>query len=352
MTRRLGAGGRGHMTAAGAAISLLALALFVYTLHRAGLRQILQGVSGIGIGGFAMILALSGLRLALRTVAWDLCIDPPMRLRFRDAFPAMLIGEALGNVTPFAMFLSEPAKCALVRDKVPLVSSLSAIVVENIIYTVTVALVIALGAIAFLWRFEVAQGLWLATIGSVVAVAVLVALAYGILRADLKPTTHALGWLHRRRLVPAAVEHQLERVRAFETRINSFTRRRGERLLPLIGLDLLFQCAGVAEMYVTLALIGGQQPTTLLVALILESTGRVINMVFRFVPMRLGVDEAGSGLMTSALRLGTAAGVTVGLVRKARLLFWTAIGVLLLAHRGLSVKRALDEAEAAAGERG
>jgi hypothetical protein len=352
MKRGLGAGGRRHLTVAGAAVSVVALGLFVYMLHRAGLRQILLGVGGVGLGGFALILALSGARLALRTVAWDLCMDRPARLRFRDGFAAMLIGEALGNVTPFAVFLSEPAKCALVRDRVPLVASLSAIVVENIIYTVTVAFVVALGAAAFLGQFEVGRALWLATIGSMVVVAGLVGLAYGILRADLKPATHALGWLHRHRLAPAAVEHQLDRVRAFEARINSFTSRRRDRLVPLIGLDALFQCAGIAETYVTLALIGGSHRTTLLAALILESTGRVINMVFRFVPLRLGVDEAGSGLMTAALRLGAAAGVTVGLVRKARLLFWTAIGVLLLAHRGLSVKRALDEAEAAAKERG
>jgi len=346
----LGSSGRGHVTVASVVVAVLSLALFVYSLRTAGLREILDGVLRIGPGGFAVILLLSGARLALRTLAWGLCVDPPARLRFRDGFPAMLIGEALGNLTPFANVLAEPAKSALVRRKVPLVASFSALVVENIIYAVTVGLVIVLGAVAFLGQFPVGQALRLATIGSVVAVCLFVLLAYGMLQADVKPVTHALEWLHGRNFARHAIGRQLARVRDFEARINSFTTRSRDRLLPVISLDLLFQVAGVAETYVTVALIGGLGSASILSALILESTGRVITAVFRFVPMRLGVDEAGSGLVTAALRLGTAMGVTVGLVRKARLLVWTGIGVVLLLHRGLSVKRALDEAQAAAAE--
>jgi hypothetical protein len=348
---RRGFSGRRHVTTVSAGISILALALFAYSLWNAGPGRILDGVLGIGPGGFALILLLSGIRLALRTVAWTLCVDPPIRLRFRDAFPAMLIGEALGNLTPLANVLAEPAKCALVRKKVPLVASFSALVVENIIYTVTVAFIIIVGALAFLGQFRVGKVLLVVTIGSIAGVGLVVLLAWAMLRANAKPITRGLEWLHRRNFGRLAIEPQIERVRDFEARINGFTTRNRHLLLPLVGLDMLFQVAGISEMYVTLALIGGASRVTVLSALILESTGRVINMLFRFVPMRLGVDEAGSGLVTSALHLGTAAGVTVGLVRKARLMVWTAVGVLLLLHRGLTVKRALDEAQAVAAER-
>ena len=65
--------------------------------------------------------------------------------------------------------------------------------------------------------------------------------------------------------------------------------------------------------------------------------------------MRVGVDEAGAALVAAAIGFGAAVGVTLGVVRKARLLFWTAVGVLLLLHRGLSVGRALDEARKEGG---
>jgi hypothetical protein len=78
--------------------------------------------------------------------------------------------------------------------------------------------------------------------------------------------------------------------------------------------------AGIAEVYVTLQLVGTAVAPTLLAALVLESAGRLINVVFTFVPLRLGVDEAGSGVLSTVLQLGTTPGVTLALVRKARIL--------------------------------
>jgi hypothetical protein len=57
-------------------------------------------------------------------------------------------------------------------------------------------------------------------------------------------------------------------------------------------------------------------------------------VAFKFVPMRIGVDEAGSELVTQLLGLASGVGVTMGIVRKARTLFWAGIGVVLLGVRG------------------
>jgi len=43
--------------------------------------------------------------------------------------------------------------------------------------------------------------------------------------------------------------------------------------------------------------------------------------------MWLGVDEAGTGVVTTALHLGAAAGIGLALVRKARIVVWTGLGL-------------------------
>ena len=101
--------------------------------------------------------------------------------------------------------------------------------------------------------------------------------------------------------------------------------------------------AGVAEAYVTLLFISDVAPT-ILAAFVLESVNRVINVVFKFVPLRVGVDEAGTGKMTQLLQLGATVGVTLAIVRKARMLFWTGLGISLLVARGLSVRDVAEEA--------
>ena len=47
------------------------------------------------------------------------------------------------------------------------------------------------------------------------------------------------------------------------------------------------------------------------------------------------------------LTFGTTAGVTLAIVRKARMIFWMAVGVALLAARGLSLRSVAEEAERA-----
>jgi hypothetical protein len=84
---------------------------------------------------------------------------------------------------------------------------------------------------------------------------------------------------------------------------------------------------------------------TLLTAFILESVNRVINVAFKFVPLRTGVDEAGTGMLSKVLGFTTAIGVTLAIVRKARDIFWTSIGVALMVRKGLSVRRVLEQSE-------
>ena len=52
-------------------------------------------------------------------------------------------------------------------------------------------------------------------------------------------------------------------------------------------------------------------------------------------------------MLSKALQLGTGVGVTLAVVRKARMLVWTSVGVALLVARGLSLRSVAAEAERA-----
>ena len=168
-----------------------------------------------------------------------------------------------------------------------------------------------------------------------------------VLGRQVKIVTGLLAWLHTRSLAPQALARRLEKLRTLEDTIYGFHRRHPDRLLPVLALEGAYHAAGVAEVFVTLTWLVA--PPTLLVAFVLETGNRVTNVVFKFVPMRLGVDEAGTGLLMTVLGYSTATGVTLAIVRKVRMLFWTAVGVLFLARRGLVTH---VETEAAATGRG
>jgi hypothetical protein len=322
------------------------LALFAYFVEKAGVGQILEGIRRLG-AGFVLVIAVSALRQIARSIAWTLCMEPPYRLRFRDAFRARVMGDAIGNVLPFAGFLvSEPAKPALIRDRVPMMAGFSALAIENLFYALSVALFIFSGMVALLLSFTLPKGLRLVSFITLAVIAVVIALGAVLIAKRLRFISGSAKFLHRRGLN----EEWVEKAGSLEDRIYGFYQRNSARFLPIILLEFCFHLAGVTEIYVTLSFISPDQPPTFLTAFILESVNRVITVAFKFIPLRMGVDEAGTGRVSKVLQFTMTTGVTLAIVRKARDVFWAATGMILLLQRGLSLRTVARDAEAALAE--
>ena len=112
-----------------------------------------------------------------------------------------------------------------------------------------------------------------------------------------------------------------------------------EHVRAIVAFELAYQVLAVAEVYLTLLLISPLRPT-LATSLVLETVSRAITMLFKMLPMRVGVDEAGSSLFAGHLDLGATTGLTLALVRKLRLLFWSAVGLAFLVPRRSDVSTA------------
>jgi hypothetical protein len=339
-------GTRKGFTPFGLILAVAGLALFAYFVKKAGVGQIADGIRRLG-AGFLLIIAISAVRQIVRSLAWSLCVEAPYKLKFWDAFRARVMGDAIGNVLPLASFVvSEPAKPALIRDRVPLMAGFSAIAIENIFYSLSVAVFISAGMIALLLSFSLTKGLRLASFIILGVIALAILMGTFLIRKELKFISGTAGVLHRRGLN----EKWVAKGRTLEDRIYGFYRRNGRRFVPILLLESCFHLAGVGEIFVTLSFISPDQPPTFLTAFILESVNRVITMAFKFIPLRMGVDEAGTGKMSKILLFTEVTGVTLAIVRKARDVFWAGVGMALLLHRGVSLRAVAREAEAALAE--
>jgi hypothetical protein len=339
-------GSKKGVTPLGIVFVVLGLALFAYFVKKAGVGQIADGIRRLG-AGFLLIIAISSVRQIARSIAWSLCMEAPYRLRFRDAFRARVMGDAIGNLLPFASFVvSEPAKPALIRDRVPLMAGFSALAIENIFYGLSVAVFISSGMVALLLSFALPKGLRVASFITLLVILMVITLGTLLIRKQFRFISGTAGFLQRLGLD----EKWVEKGFTLEDRIYGFYQRNGARFLPILLLEACFHLAGICEIYVTLSFISPQQPPTLLTAFILESVNRVITVAFKFIPLRMGVDEAGTGKVSKVLLFAEATGVTLAIIRKARDVFWAAVGMALLVQRGLSLRTVAREAEEALAE--
>lgn len=327
----------------GIIFGLLGLVLFVYFVSHAGVGQIVDGIQRLG-AGFILIVAISSLRYVARALAWTRCIEAPHRLPFRDAFAARIMGDALGNIIPFvSVAVSEPSKGVFVKDRVPLMVGLPALAIENIFYALSVALFIFCGTATLLLSFSLPKPLRYASIGALAATLVVVFVGYFLIRRQAKFLSGALGFLAGWGIAPGVIARIRPRAQVLEERVYGFYERNQNRFLSIFALDLCFHLAGVIEVYTTLMFISPVAPT-LRQAFILESVNRIINVAFKFVPLRAGVDEGGTGQVSKVLGFARGIGETLAIVRKGRDIFWTATGVILIWRRGLSLRNLSNEA--------
>jgi Lysylphosphatidylglycerol synthase TM region len=318
----------------GVASAAIGLALFAWFVSSIGAAVIWDGLRAVGLG-LIVIIVLAGLRFALRALAWTRAVEPPATLPFLPAFAAVLAGDAIGNLTPLGLIVGEPAKAAFIRDRLPLAASLPALAIENIFYTLSVAAMIAASTVALLLTFtlpgEVQHAAWFA-VAAIFGGFVVVALM--LWRQPSFVSQIAA------RLVPSSsrLHARLDRLREVEQQIYTFATRRRHAILPIVAAEIGFHALGVLEAWLTWWFMQGVPPP-LLLAFILEGANRLIIVLFKFVPLQLGVAEWTSGSFTQILGYGAAIGGTMSIVRKVRVVFWVLVGTSLMIRRGFGFRR-------------
>lgn len=312
--------------------ALFGLALFIYVVTQTGLAEILAHVRTLGLG-FLLILVISSTRYLSRSFAWLFCMTPAERkVGVVNLLRARIAGEAVGDLT-FGPVVAEPLRLIALGDKLALRSGLSSLTVENLAYTVSSCLVVISGATLLLANFGLDESLRGAVVMALALVVVLGSASVLAIAKRWKIGSTVLAWaadlVVRKAEQRAWVETQLNELRELEDYAFDFYAKRTRDFL-LVGLcEAFFHLGGIAEIYTTMRLIGYE--LTLVTAFMLESINRALNIAFIFVPALVGVDEAGTGLVTEALGFGRPAGVALAIIRKIRMFCWIGVGLLLLA---------------------
>lgn len=322
---------------AAAALTLFGIGLFAYLIYSVGLNDILGGIEKIGFFGFIVIIFIYFLRIFFRAMAWKLSVYEPYRLDLRDTVPAVVIGEALSSLIPLGILISGTSKAVAVKNRVPLVVGLSSIATENLFYSLVTGLFIIGGALTFLRTFELPEN-WILTLDVLIClILAFIVLGVIVVIRQWHFASAICQWLYDKNFGRRFLEKGRLYVRQFENLIYGFYRRYPRRFLPIILCQIAFHALGILEVWFILSRISEKILPDFHTAFLLESISRLILIVFKLVPFVIGIDEAGAQFITETLALGAGIGVTLAIIRKGRVLFWTAIGLLIIIKREISL---------------
>ena len=319
----------------GALVSIFGLGLLVWQVKQAHPDQIAAALAQVG-WGFLAILAVSFVRFGLRSLAWTTLMGGHLSLK--GAIGATIAGDAIGNLTPLSLLVSEPAKALYLRDEAPAARSLAALAAENFFYSLSVAMFIILGTIAMLEAFAVPPELRLAGLVSLGLMAAVLAGAFWLAWREPALISATLA-----RMPFPILRGLAARVRRFETATYAFARQSPGRLGGVLACETAFHVLSFAESYYTIWLITGRSAP--LAAFVLDTFNRIVNVVFRAMPLRIGVDESSTAIVAPAVGFTSAVGVAIALVRKGRMLVWAAVGIALSVRKGIRVRDMIETGE-------
>ncbi|MFL6374433.1 MAG: lysylphosphatidylglycerol synthase domain-containing protein [Pyrinomonadaceae bacterium] len=322
-----------------AALFLVGLTLLIWLVY-GHWPQIEQSIVHAG-WGILLVIGLNLLRHCCRAFSMYMAVAPEHRnFNYRSALFARIGGEAVNFFTFLGPFVGDATKTVLLRRNTPITQSASAVILDNILYYITVVMMVLAGVAVLLAKFGSAGSAMNKVLFAIVVVFFLAFVVFVVsLLKKPEPFSHVIRFLERRGWAPGFVVKHTDAIRDVEKNVFQFYHDRRSDFFLIFFTSVVVHMLSVLEVYFVLGFIG-EEPNVAN-AFIIESLTKVINAVFGFIPGTIGVYEGGNGLIAKTLHLGastgvlnaTGQGISLALIRRAGILVGTAIGVVILIYR-------------------
>ena len=317
---------------------LLGVALLVSLIGGTGPSRVVEQVKTVG-WGLGLVIALGGIVHLTKTLAWRLTFLCDIRdVSFARMFGLRLVSEAIGSLGLPGQVLGETARVYLLGSTLPVANSISSVTLDRGLYIVTSALVSVTGIFAALFLLSL-SGTWrlYACLFASLLAALLVVTATALRRRwpVFSGAAQAIGslpwfknWLDGKQSVIDSAERNLF----------SFYHETPKAFWASLILNLACHGLAILEVYLLLHFMGAR--TGILGALVLEAFTKLLNVVGALNPGNFGTFEGGNMIFARLIGITGAAGLTLGLCRRARSLFWKAIGLMCLIAMSRSAQQA------------
>jgi uncharacterized protein (TIRG00374 family) len=316
----------------------LGLLLLGFLVGKIGLGKILQNLSVMG-WSFGLVLLLAFGWHVTNSIAWSFAFpSDAFRPRLVSLFMSKLAGEAVSQLTPLANLGGEPLKAYLLRQQSPTSRGLASVVINKTAQVFTGLAFTALGLSLVIFNWELPQS---APLPVQVGLATLFTAAALLLLALWRQQRHMfsslLGLVRRFGIRLEVIERRVAKAVRIDENISSFYRQNKPRFALVLGFHACGWMLGACETWIILRGLG--QAVDFEIAFLLTSLTVIINSLFFFMPSNIGVLEGGQVFMFMTLGLDPAVGLSLGIVKRIRKIFWISIGWLLLTHLSRALVR-------------
>ena len=309
-------------------VLVLGVSLLGYMLHRAGPGAVWKHVQAVG-WGLALIVILGGFSQLIKTCAWRKTLACNIStLSWSRSLGAQLVSDAVGQLGFAGKLVGEGLRISMLGSAVPLANGISSSVIDGGLHAFTAVVVAVLGITATVLLAPL-DGRWriYALLLAAVLIAIVVISAVAVARGWqlMGNAARAIGRLPR---LHKLVTSKLSVIDSAEHNLLTFYRKEPVAFYASLMLNLLWHAMAVLEVYFILRFMGAG--VGLVGAFGMEGLTKMINLVGALSPGNLGTYEGGNMLIANLFGVTGTAGLTLALCRRARSIFWAAVGAICM----------------------
>ena len=316
----------------------LGLLLLGYLVGKVGLDEILHSLN-LMKWDFAVVLLVACMWHTTNSIAWSFAFPADaFRPQLRTLVMAKLAGEAVNQLTPLANLGGEPLKAYLLRHQAPISRGMASVIINKTAQVMTGLLftVVGLGLVVLYWDLPQAIPLPIQLgLGTLLSLAA--ALIWLLYRKQRRLFSTLLGLFRRLGLKMDFLESKMTRAVRIDSEISRFYREHKTRFLLVNLFHGAGWMLGALETYVILRALGAA--VSFDVAFLITSLAVIINALFFFMPSNIGVLEGGQVFLFLTLGLNPAIGLSLGIVKRMRKIFWISVGWFFLTRLSRSGSR-------------
>lgn len=309
-------------------LAILGTASLAYMIAWAGRGRLLQSAKAIG-WGIVFVIALAGISHVVKTCAWRVALrEEASGISFPRSLALRLISEAFGQFGFAGLLFGESTRVALLGPGTSIEGGISSATLDRGVFLATGAVVTIAGLFAAIAGLAMSCMMRVyAFLGVLVLLSLLVLFVlafqnrWPLLSAPVRVAA-LVPWLRKRLVSRMAMIESAERL------LLEFHAHAPGAFWASVLLNFFCQFLAVSEVFLILHFLDPR--VSLLGALILESLTKVINVIGAINPGNLGTYEGGNMAIGKLLGLSGTEGLTLGLCRRLRALFWAIIGGLCL----------------------
>jgi uncharacterized membrane protein YbhN (UPF0104 family) len=310
---------------------LAGVAVTGWILWTVGLATLASNLSIIGPWVLVFIALFLFAQLAFM-VAWWVLMDSEVRAcGFLKLFGIYLAGDTINYVVPSGNLGGEAVKAYLMQEELGFGRALTSIVIHKHAELVAQWILLVGGLAICLTYFELPSFVIVANTVIVGGLGGSLLLMTWVLKSGtISPMLRRLAdW----RPLASFLQTRQPAADALATRIRAFYKDQWRWFLVATGWCLIGWCGGLLETYLVLRILSPAEGWKTVVAI--ETMVMAFNMLFVFVPARLGSAEGVRVGVFLLVGLPAAEGVAYGVIRRARELAWLLPGLVVLWKRHL-----------------